>query len=303
MFARSGGKWQPSMIFKAGEYPDKGITITAADIARLASTSSTIPISIGHPSVDSPIDGMMGVVTDIEARGEELWGTPKPAKWLDELLPDEVGISVWLTWSPQRLVDASIVSSPRVDGASLRRAIEYAFSAGKGCPRKEPAMEGTTTNPWEKFSQFLMGQLQGGRPLEAAPPAPAPPPNPQPVPDPQFAAMQAELASYRQAASEARKSEITVFSQALIEKGRIQPSQKAEVDSLLLAAAEADQSNVQFSAKPEGGFYAQLKKLLEALPEDPKGLLRSGFSVIPAQTKSEEEDVASAFAKVRGESK
>ncbi len=42
------------MIFKADEYPDKGITITASDIARLASTSTTIPISIGHPSVDSP---------------------------------------------------------------------------------------------------------------------------------------------------------------------------------------------------------------------------------------------------------
>lgn len=291
------------MIFKAGEYPDKGITISAADIARLASTSSTIPISIGHPSVDSPIDGMMGVVTDIEARGEELWGTPKPAKWLDELLPDEVGISVWLTWSPQRLVDASIVSSPRVDGASLRRAIEYAFSAGQGSSRKEPAMEGTTTNPWEKFSQFLLGQLQGGRPLEAAPPAPVPPPNPQPVPEPQFAAMQAELASYRQAASDARRSEIAVFSQALVEKGRIQPAQKAEVDSMLLAAVEADQSNVQFSAKPEGGFFSQLKKLLESLPEDPKGFLKSGFSMIPAQQKSDEDEVSAAFAKARGESK
>ena len=227
-FARSGGKWQPSMIFKAGDYPDKGVVVTQADIARLAATASTIPISIGHPSTDSPIDGMMGVIKDIHARGEELWGTPEPAKWLDELLPEEVGVSVWLTWSPQRLVDASIVSNPRVDGAGLRRALAAAFSAGQDAPRKENPMEGTsTTNPFEKFFEMVFGsRQQAGEPPQAPqPPAPAftpaPTPNPAAPADLQFAAMQAELAQYRQAALNARKSEIAQFSQSLIEKGRI----------------------------------------------------------------------------------
>jgi hypothetical protein len=295
------GKIWEGLIFRAGSYPDKGMEVDESDIAQLARTMGRVSISLGHPQADSPLDGQLGWLVAAEARGTELWGQIEFPSWMESLLPDQVSISLWLTFSPIRIVDLSLVNHPRINGAAIQRAYA-AFSAGQNPPRKEPAMEGPTTNFWEQFSQFLMGQKQGGTPPQAPqPPVPAHAPTPQA--DPQFAAMQSELATYRQTAFNARKSEIAQFSQGLIDKGRIDPAQKADIESALLSAAEADQSEVKFSAKPEGGLFEQLKKIFTSLPEDPKGLLKSGFKIVPGQTQSTEEDVEAAFAVARGEKK
>jgi hypothetical protein len=297
------GKIWEGLIFRAGSYPDKGMEVDESDIAQLARTMGRVSISLGHPQADSPLDGQLGWLIAAEARGTELWGQIEFPSWMESLLPEQVSISLWLTFSPIRIVDLSLVNHPRISGAAIQKAYA-AFSAGQNPPRKEPAMEGTTTNPFERFVEMMFGsRQQGGAPPQAFPQPPAPAPAPTPQADQQFAALQSELATYRQAAFNARRAEIAQFSQGLIDKGRIDPAQKADIESALLSAAEADQSEVKFSAKPEGGLFEQLKKIFTSLPEDPKGLLKSGFKIVPGQTQSTEEDVEAAFAMARGEKK
>jgi hypothetical protein len=274
-FFRQGGKWARSVIFKAGDYPDKGFNITAADLANIASTASRAPISIGHPQADSPLDGQLGWFEDITHEGEFLYGTPKPAPWLDQLLGDSFQVSVWLTGSPMRLVDVSIVSHPRVTEAVASRA----FAVFCKEQRKGEPMEGNSEF-WKGFFSFL-----GRKPDGDQTPAnhPTVPPKKEETPDhARFAQMEAELTQYRQKEVQAAKDGAARFAEVLVSSGRITPAMKTEAESILCMAADADKDG-RFSADSSGGLHARIVKFLEALPQDPKGLLKGQVGVFSGQ--------------------
>lgn len=107
-------------LFEAGDYPDKGLSITEQDVQTLVDAfDAEIPVRIQH--VDTAFDGMLGCVTAVWRRGKELLGRIRfsPDTWS---LIDRCGarrLSVGMQVSPLRLMEVSIVDHPRVATARV----------------------------------------------------------------------------------------------------------------------------------------------------------------------------------------
>ncbi len=107
-------------IFEAGEYPDKGITVTEADLDAIVEGFAGCPVKVEH--TDSPLDPL-GTVKRIWRKGRELFATLAFPQDLASFL-ERRGIkrlSVGLLRDPLRLAEVSLVLSPRVSGATLFR--------------------------------------------------------------------------------------------------------------------------------------------------------------------------------------
>lgn len=102
-------------LFQAGSYPDKNMTVTEADIARLAATDGTIPIQVEHAG--GPIQ--LGFVDGLTAAGKWLKGRlnflPEAHALLDRL--GVRGLSVGVAPDLSRILEVSSTGSPRVAGA------------------------------------------------------------------------------------------------------------------------------------------------------------------------------------------
>lgn len=107
-------------IFEAGEYPDKGITVTEADLDAIVSSFAECPVKVEH--ADSPLDPL-GTVKRVWRKGRELFATLAFPEDLASFL-ERRGIkrlSVGLLKDPLRLAEVSLVLSPRVAGAAIFR--------------------------------------------------------------------------------------------------------------------------------------------------------------------------------------
>jgi len=107
-------------IFEAGEYPDKGITVTEADLDAIVERFGECPVKVEH--TDSPLDPL-GTVKRIWRKGRELFATLAFPQDLMSFL-ERRGIkrlSVGLLKDPLRLAEVSLVLSPRVAGAAMFR--------------------------------------------------------------------------------------------------------------------------------------------------------------------------------------
>jgi len=110
-------------IFEAGEYPDKGITVTEADLDAIVEGFAECPVKVEH--ADSPLDPL-GTVKRIWRKGKELFATLAFPQDLASFL-ERRGIrrlSVGLLRDPLRLAEVSLVLSPRVAGAAMFRDAE-----------------------------------------------------------------------------------------------------------------------------------------------------------------------------------
>ena len=105
-------------IFEAGEYPDKGITITESDLDTIVSNFTEAPVKVEH--TDSPLDPL-GLVKRVWRRGKDLFGRLAFPGEIAAFL-ERRGIrklSVALLKDPLSLAEVSIVISPRITGAAL----------------------------------------------------------------------------------------------------------------------------------------------------------------------------------------
>ena len=101
-------------LFEAGSYPDKGVTITEAELdAMVARFSAPVPVRVEHD--DSPWDGKMGFVVSIWRVGKELMGKIAwPAHvWEFLCTMGTKKLSVGLN-KAKELVEVSVVDKPRV---------------------------------------------------------------------------------------------------------------------------------------------------------------------------------------------
>jgi len=115
-----------ALLFEAGEYPDKGITVTEEDLDQvIANTTAAVPIKIEHS--DTPFDGALGTVGKLYRKGRQLWGRVAMAAeaWVLAEKANAKRLSVGLSLNPHALVEVSLVRFPRVEAARV-------FSAGKG---------------------------------------------------------------------------------------------------------------------------------------------------------------------------
>ncbi|HET6452839.1 MAG TPA: hypothetical protein VFI02_00420 [Armatimonadota bacterium] len=105
-------------IFEVGDYPDKEITVSEADLDAIVENFAEVPVKIEHE--DSPLDPL-GTVKRIWRQGKELFARLAFPRDLASFL-ERRGIkrlSVALHQDPLRLAEVSLVLSPRVADAAL----------------------------------------------------------------------------------------------------------------------------------------------------------------------------------------
>ena len=109
------------LLFEAGDYPDRGVTITPDDLAAIArNTEGELPVRIEHLR-ESPFDGALGIVTRLRAVGNRLWGTLRqPAEaWEFARKAGARALSVALDMAGRKLTEVSFVCRPRVAAAQV----------------------------------------------------------------------------------------------------------------------------------------------------------------------------------------
>jgi hypothetical protein len=105
-------------IFEAGEYPDKGITITESDLDTIVSNFTEAPVKVEH--TDNPLDPL-GLVKRVWRKGKDLFGRLAFPGEIAAFL-ERRGIrklSVALLKDPLSLAEVSIVMSPRITDAAM----------------------------------------------------------------------------------------------------------------------------------------------------------------------------------------
>lgn len=109
---------RPAKLFEAGDYPDKGVTISPADLAEMARRFDLpVPVLIEHS--ESPLE--LGYLTDVRAEGGELFGTVALTPEADALIrrSGARALSVGLSPDLKEIREVSLVSRPRVASAQL----------------------------------------------------------------------------------------------------------------------------------------------------------------------------------------
>jgi hypothetical protein len=105
-------------LFEAGEYPDKGVTISPDDIRRLAEGFDLpVPVLIEH--AHSPLE--LGFLTQVEASGPELFGTLALTEEANAMVEKSGARSLSLGLSKDlgSIREVSLVRKPRIESAKL----------------------------------------------------------------------------------------------------------------------------------------------------------------------------------------
>lgn len=105
-------------LFEAGSFPDKGVEISPEDLLRLEDHfDRPVPVLIEHAA--SPLH--LGFLTEVEAEGNELFGTVALTEPADRLVRQSGAESLSLGLSPDlsNILEVSLVRTPRVESARL----------------------------------------------------------------------------------------------------------------------------------------------------------------------------------------
>lgn len=234
------------LIFRAGEYPDKDFTITAAELADAAATFAPVPTDLEHmPTV---LSGKLGTLEAVRVEGDALYGGVREAAWLREALGSDPR-KVSATWdkASKRLIGLAYTHNPRIPDAQ----IVAAFTAFAGQRHSAADLRDLQTIHDLVVAQGAMCQAMytKGTPM------------PEDIekitvavqPDPALAAMQAKFAAMEQQLADERMARFSAEgkqqAQALLGT-KITPAQLESVAALfarLIADDHADAATVTFS--------------------------------------------------------
>ncbi len=160
---------RPTLLFKAGEYADKGVTVTEDDIDRLIARfneAGEAPVKVEH--MDTPLDPF-GHVVALYRRGPDLFGMLTFSAGVDALIEERgvKNVSISLVRESEengggfRMKETSLVFSPRVAGAGFLSEAATAAAAkiarfcaeGRLTPAMVPAAKRLLAAPSEiRFS-------------------------------------------------------------------------------------------------------------------------------------------------------
>jgi hypothetical protein len=109
-------------LFEAGDYPDKGLSVSEEDLDVMARTSGEVPLTVGHLDPDSENPLRLGAVSNLHRKGRELFGVIRfaPEAWSLLLRSGAKYLSVCLDRLRKRLLEVSLVVKPRVPDARVR---------------------------------------------------------------------------------------------------------------------------------------------------------------------------------------
>lgn len=112
-------------IFEAGNYPDKGVEVTEADLDRMIEKFKPVFNDLEH--MDTILDEKLGRLEKVWRKGKELFGKVTVPKWLsDSVGADPIKTSIALS-KKKEIVGNALVLNPRITDA----AIMSAFTANK----------------------------------------------------------------------------------------------------------------------------------------------------------------------------
>jgi len=121
-FADNGGTVEREcLLFEAGDYPERGVAVTAADLESIAANSEgEVPVRVEHLS-RSPFDSALGVITGLRAVGNRLFGTLRQPveSWKFVQRAGAKSLSIALDMAAKRVSEVSFVCFPRVAAAQV----------------------------------------------------------------------------------------------------------------------------------------------------------------------------------------
>jgi hypothetical protein len=142
-------------LFEAGEYPDKGVTVTEAHLALLAgSFSDPVPVLIEH--AHSPLE--MGYLTAVFQEGSELFGTVALTPEANALAARSGASALSLGLAPDlsSIREVSLVRNPRIADARLFGG-EVVFE-GKLVDGRPPTPQATIHEQWSALRSAQVDQ-------------------------------------------------------------------------------------------------------------------------------------------------
>ena len=217
------GSWiqRRAKLFEAGEYPDKGVTVTVDHLSGLAASfDNPVPLLIEH--AETPLQ--MGFLTEVLHEGAELFGTVSLTPEADALVESSGAKSLSLGLAPDlsSIREVSLVRNPRIQSARLFGG-EVVFEGALGDERGD----------WGE-----RGEPEGGGENFNSPPSPPSPQSPQSHPSSDSLANEW---------SALRNAQVDHEVDQLMRAGRLCPAQKQFAKALLLAE---DAINFDGVAKP-----------------------------------------------------
>jgi hypothetical protein len=107
-----------ALLMEAGEYPDKGVTITEDELQQMAESGVGAPVIVEHrPTL------VLGWISELWRKGKQLWGRLRLKPHANQLIEESSvrGLSVGLarTESGFQLREVSLTATPRVANAQL----------------------------------------------------------------------------------------------------------------------------------------------------------------------------------------
>lgn len=116
-------------LFEAGDFPDKGISITEGDLDNIIAATGDVPIRIEH--TDTPFDGVLGTCGKLLRRGKELFGSLSltDAAWGLLQQTKHRGLSVGILPDKSALAEVSLTLTPRIASAQMFSEGVVGFSA------------------------------------------------------------------------------------------------------------------------------------------------------------------------------
>lgn len=129
------------LLFRAGDFPDKAFSMTADELAAAVEAfTAPVPVDLEHRS--TVLDGKLGEVVALDAVGDELHGTVRLPRWLD----DAIGTAprkVSATWdrTSKTLQGLALVLEPRVEDAALLSSYTAFAAARHDTPHGRMALQ------------------------------------------------------------------------------------------------------------------------------------------------------------------
>jgi hypothetical protein len=278
-------------VFEAGEYPDKNFSITPGEMQQAVAEFSPVSNDLEHKR--TILDGKIGQLRSVIAKGKELIGEVAVPKWFYDAVGKEP-IKASLAWNTQtkRIIGNGLVINPRVPDAQLVAAFNVATSDNTQGGNHLPIDETTKKLPlWQSLvALFSKGEKLpddlkdvkledvasfAGEPTEPTPaPAQAPIAAP-PDDDGQTAKFTAELEAEKAAnaglTTKLIKSEAEAFFSKALADCKVLPAEKDALVALFTQAVKDDNAGVAcFSAAGELNEGIRVKALRDSIDARPK---------------------------------